>query len=97
MAKILVTSTTDSISASLGDYFEGNGGFIQIDQGTWRKGIISFKKHANFILVDIVGEKSWLVSNVEDLSNKILKIDQVGGVPPNDFDDLYTKLAALIA
>ena len=99
MAKILVTSTINSISADLGEYHSGSTpyGFIPTADGVWRKNDVSFKKQADHVRVDIKDEKLWKVSNVEDLSNQILKIDSIDASPPSDLDDLYIKLKTLLA
>jgi hypothetical protein len=95
MAKITVVSTTNSIKVDMGDY--GGGTPVEESKGVWRKDNVTFKLKSTFVEVDINQEKTWLVSNVEDLPNGVLQIDSVDTVAPSSLADLYTKLEVLLA
>ncbi len=94
MAKIIVTSTANSVKAAMNDYF--TSGVLQTNSGIWRKSMINFKLHSTYIVADIVGEVSWKLSHSEDLANDILQIDSVDSNEPSDLNDLFARLSALI-
>lgn len=95
MANLVITSTANSILVSMNDYFVK--GITQGKKGVWRKENISLKLRLNCILVSIQNEEDWLVSDVENLNNRILQIDSIDGNSPSSLSNLYDKLAALLA
>ena len=95
MAKLVVTSTANSILVVMNDYF--TSAVTQDKEGVWRKERIHFRNRGTYVLVEIDGESDWKVSNVEDLPNKILQIDSVDGTSPiADADTLFSLLKVLL-
>jgi len=92
MAKIEIISTANSVQVDFGAY----NTILEMDKGVWRKSNISFILRSTYVEGNIEGEKTWKVGYVEDLPNRILKIDKVDTVPPTSLSDLYDKLAALL-
>ena len=92
MAKIVITSTTNSIRATFGDYST----MVDMIKGTWRKShVMNFVLRTDYVLVDFEGQSDWLVSF--DGAGTTFQIDSVDGVTPTSNSDLYDKLIALIS
>jgi len=92
MSKITIESTDNSIKVDFGDYAP----LLERSKGVWTKGnITSFKLSPMCVEASILSEKLWCVSF--DGSNETLKIDTVDGLTPTSNEDLYNKLAELIA
>lgn len=91
MAKIVITSTTNSIRAIFNDYA------IQLDmeKGSWNKSHVNnIVLKSSLVLVNIKNESDWLVSF--DGAAGTYKIDTINGGAPTSNSDLYDKLNALI-
>lgn len=93
MANLVVTSTTNSIKVEFNDATSIMGGR---EAGAWSKnGGIHFVRFPDHIEAHTLEEPRWVVSY--DGAGNSLQIDSVDGVAPASNNDLYTKLAALIA
>lgn len=97
MAFLVLTSTTNSISVVFNEtpFYDKRDGLV-FAKGTWAKSNIgSIELSGSEIVVRERDDFEWRVSH--DGSGNTFKIDTVDGVAPSSLDDLYTKLAALIA
>jgi hypothetical protein len=93
MANIEVTSSTNRIKAKMNVYATAIG----IGEGDWPKSIVSVKLRTTFIEVNVLGERDWTVSDVEDLPNNILQVDKVNGIAPSSLQDLFDKLSTALS
>ncbi len=94
MAKIVVTSTTNTIKVEFNDYAT----IVGIKKRTWNKTKISFglSPSEDMVYVFVEGEPSWSVV-YSALAGSFI-VDSVAGVSPiTSNSDLYDKLIALIA
>lgn len=92
MAKIVITSTTNSIEVVFNDYSTALG----MTDGTWNKNHVkNFLRRPTSVVATIGGEVEWLLTF--DGAVGTFQVDTVDGVAPTDDDDLYTKLIAMIA
>lgn len=92
-----VTSTTNAVKVTMGDYF---GTALEVSEGIWRKENIGFQKLENCIEANIEGEKTWHVSfdgwQSDDGSIKSLKVDKVNNTNITSNDVLFTKLSEML-
>lgn len=94
MANITINSTTNSIQVNFGAYYPVA---LSSSNGAWTKGSIDFLLTANYVEVNILGQKTWHVSHDGNSTNApTFQIDLVDAVAPSSLVDLYMKLIALI-
>ena len=95
MAKIVIVSTTNSIKVDFGTYYTAP---LEEKSGVWRKENVSFVERANYIIVNIEGEKEWRVSfdgNSTDATT--FEIDTINGTTITSNTVLMTELESMIA
>lgn len=94
MAKIRITSTTNTIKVEFNDYST----IINAISGTWRKEKITIQHMMNHIEINIVGEPIWHLShNENDMDCPTFQVDLIDGIAPTSVIDLYNILSNLIA
>jgi hypothetical protein len=90
MSNLTVTSTTNSILVDFGDTPLGN-----IANGVWRKAsIFSFRLTSDRVVV-IAADGAFEVADTAAAG--VLVVDSIDAAAPASLDDLYARLAALIA